>query len=82
MCVGEKKELLWGLWVCLKFSLRILKHSNDDDDEDDDDDDDDDSSSSTLWHTTAHSDLLQEGLKVNENSSHSDDVPVLYELIP
>jgi len=37
--------------------------------------------SKILWHPTALPNLLSEGLKINENSSHNDDAPVLYEQV-
>jgi hypothetical protein len=62
---AKRKKLCGGLWVCLKFSLRILKHSknNDDNNDDDDDDDNNNSNNNILWHSTAHSDLLPENFE-------------------
>jgi hypothetical protein len=88
MGAGKRKKLCGGLWACLKFSLRIYKHSNNDDDKDDDDYDvnNDNKNSNNinnniLWHSTAHSNLLSEGLKIKENSGHNEDAPVLYEQV-
>jgi hypothetical protein len=33
MAVGKRKKLCGGMLVCLKLSLRILKHRNDDDED-------------------------------------------------
>lgn len=93
MGVGKRKKLCGRLWVCLKFSLRILKHRNDDGDDEDNNNknkttknknkNNNNSSSNILWqHSVAHSDFLSEGLKINKNTSHNDDVSVLYKQVP
>ena len=58
----EKKEAMWGLWFCLKISLRILKHSNDDDNDDskNSNNNNNNNNNDILRHSTAHSDLLSE----------------------
>jgi len=80
MCFGKRKKLCGGLRICLKFSLRILKHSNDDDD--DDDNNHKQQQTTTFCGTPLHIQIFcHKALKINENSSHNDDGPVFYEQV-